>query len=150
MARQVDIGHIILGADAVAVRAGGKAQNQRQRDEPRADHRRKTRCHGGLFRITSQVIAFVHLTARPSDAQQRRILMATLIRLIEQASFLRRVLLADASASAASGVLLIVGANMLEPLLGVSADLLRWSGISFLPFATLVAFLATRESLSRA
>lgn len=64
-------------------------------------------------------------------------------------SFLRRVMLADAATSGASGLLMAFGAGPLESLLGVPAPLLRYAGLSLLPFAALVAYLATRESLPR-
>lgn len=64
--------------------------------------------------------------------------------------FLRRVLLADAATSGASGLLMTLGAGFLEDLLGVPAALLRYAGLSLLPFAALVAYLATRQSPPRA
>ena len=64
-------------------------------------------------------------------------------------SFLRRVLLADAATSAATGVLLVADAGMLAELLALPADLLRVSGVILLPFAALVAILATRAHLPR-
>jgi hypothetical protein len=63
--------------------------------------------------------------------------------------FLRRVLVADATISGATGVLMIVGAGALEPWLGVPAWLLRTAGIALLPFAALVGLAATRASLPR-
>jgi hypothetical protein len=63
--------------------------------------------------------------------------------------FLRRVLLADAAISGATGVAMIVGANALEARLGVPAWLLRSAGIAFLPFAAMVWLAATRASLPR-
>lgn len=65
-------------------------------------------------------------------------------------SFLRRVLVADAATSGASGLLMALGSAPLENLLGVPASLLRYAGLSLLPFAALVAYLATRRSLPRA
>lgn len=64
--------------------------------------------------------------------------------------FLRRVLLADAAASAATGLLLGLGAEPLEPLLGLPAALMRAAGYALLPFAALVAFLALRDRIPRA
>ncbi|GIZ52310.1 hypothetical protein [Noviherbaspirillum aridicola] len=64
--------------------------------------------------------------------------------------FLRRVLLADAAASAATGLLLAFGADPLEPLLGLPAVLLRTAGYALLPFAALVCLLATRKHIPRA
>ncbi|WP_334189757.1 hypothetical protein [Noviherbaspirillum sp.] len=68
--------------------------------------------------------------------------------LFEHPSFLRRVLLADAAASTATGALMLFGASMLEPLLGLPVSLMQIAGASLLPFAALVAFIATRERIS--
>lgn len=64
-------------------------------------------------------------------------------------SFLRRVLLIDAAVSAATGILMIAGARLLADLLALPAALLRSSSLVLLPFAALVALLATRERLPR-
>lgn len=45
--------------------------------------------------------------------------------------------------------LLALAAGGLADLLGVPAGLPRWAGIALLPFAALLAFLATRERLAR-
>jgi len=63
--------------------------------------------------------------------------------------FLRRVLLADAATSGASGLLMTLAAGPLADWLGVPAALLRYAGLSLLPFAALVAYLATREAPPR-
>jgi hypothetical protein len=63
--------------------------------------------------------------------------------------FLRRVLIADAAASGATGALMLVGAGLLEPLLGLPPMLLRPASLILLPFAALVAYVATRPLLSR-
>ncbi|MEQ8698724.1 MAG: hypothetical protein RLT05_19485 [Bauldia litoralis] len=63
--------------------------------------------------------------------------------------FLRKALLADAAISGATGLLLALAAGGLADLLGVPAGLPRWAGIALLPFAALLAFLATRERLAR-
>jgi hypothetical protein len=65
------------------------------------------------------------------------------------ATFLRRVLVADAAISGATGVLMMAGAPMLAPALGIPAGLLRWAGLSLLPFGALVLHLSRREHLSR-
>lgn len=59
-------------------------------------------------------------------------------------AFLRRVLLADAAVSALTGVLLLAGAGLAAPLTGLPPELLRWSGLSLLPFAGIVAAIALR------
>jgi hypothetical protein len=63
--------------------------------------------------------------------------------------FLRAVLLVDAVVSAATGLLLALGGGLLEPWIGVPAMLTRGAGVSLLPFAALVAYVATRPTLSQ-
>jgi hypothetical protein len=62
---------------------------------------------------------------------------------------LRRSLLADALVSAVTGLLLALGAGPLSTVLGLPEALLRWAGVSLLPFAGLVLLLARRESPPR-
>jgi hypothetical protein len=57
--------------------------------------------------------------------------------------------MADAVVSGATGLLLVGGASVLAELLALPAALLRASGVSLLPFAALVALLATRAQLPR-
>jgi hypothetical protein len=64
-------------------------------------------------------------------------------------AFLRRVLIADVVTSAAAGLLMLAGGGFLESLLGLQAALLRSAGFGLLPFAAFVAYVATRETLSR-
>jgi hypothetical protein len=64
-------------------------------------------------------------------------------------SFLRLVLLADAAASGATGLLVLIGGSFLEGLLGVPATLLREAGLILLPYVAFVAYIGTRESLAR-
>ena len=64
-------------------------------------------------------------------------------------SFLRLVLLADAAASGATGVLVLIGGGFLEGLLGVPAGLLRAAGLILLPYVAFVVYVGTRESLAR-
>lgn len=64
--------------------------------------------------------------------------------------FLRRVLFADALVSGITGLLMLLGAGMLQDLLGIPAVLLRWAGLSLIPFALIVAALARRRSIARA
>ena len=63
-------------------------------------------------------------------------------------TFLRGVLYADAATSAGTGLLLMLGSGLLEQYLGLPAGLLRYAGLSLLPFAALLVYLATRERLS--
>ena len=63
---------------------------------------------------------------------------------------LRRVLLADAIVSGATGIAMMLGAEMLSSLFGVPAALLRWGGVSLIPFAAFVAAVAMRDAISAA
>lgn len=69
---------------------------------------------------------------------------------VQSPFFLRRVLLADAAAGAASGLLMLLGAGMLEGLLNLPAALLQAAGASLLPFAAFLVWLGTRKTPSRA
>jgi hypothetical protein len=64
-------------------------------------------------------------------------------------TFLRYVLIVDAAASAVTGLLMALGAGFLTGLLGLPEPLLRYAGLILLPYAAVVAYLGTRESLSR-
>lgn len=69
---------------------------------------------------------------------------------ISAPTFLRRVLTLDAVSSATMGALLLLALTPLTTLLGLSRPLLLWTGLSLLPFAALVGWLATRELPPRA
>jgi hypothetical protein len=64
-------------------------------------------------------------------------------------SFLRTVLLADAIASGATGLLMIAGAGLLEGLLGLPVALMREAGLVLIPYVAFVAWIGTREAISR-
>jgi hypothetical protein len=64
-------------------------------------------------------------------------------------TFLRRLLLADAAISGATGVLMLAAATLLERWLALPAPLLRSAGFSLLPFAALVLYLSRRDVLPR-
>jgi hypothetical protein len=64
-------------------------------------------------------------------------------------TFLRRVLTLDAVLSAVMGAVMALAAAPLSSLLGLPASLLTWTGLSLLPFAALVGWLATRENPPR-
>jgi hypothetical protein len=64
--------------------------------------------------------------------------------------FLRLALSADAVVSGTTAVAIWALAEPLEAWLGVPATLLRYAGMSLLPFVAVVAYLATRESVTRA
>lgn len=70
------------------------------------------------------------------------------MQLFRASTFLRRVLLADAATCAAAGLLLMLGSALLEQSLGLPAQLSRYAGLSLLPFAAGLVYLATRETLS--
>jgi hypothetical protein len=61
---------------------------------------------------------------------------------------LRAILVADAVISGSTGVLLLAGAGIVGPLLGIPEPLLRYAGIILIPFAAYVFLLSTRP-LSR-
>ena len=63
---------------------------------------------------------------------------------------LRIALLADAAATAATGLLLVVFSAPFETLLGLPATLSRTIGLGLLPYAALVAYLGTRAQIGRA
>ena len=65
---------------------------------------------------------------------------------IPMSSFLRMALLVDAIATAATGALLALGGPFLDAWLGLPSALLVSVGVPLLPFAALVAWLATRET----
>jgi hypothetical protein len=63
--------------------------------------------------------------------------------------FLRQALLADAVATAATGLLLAIGAGWLEPLLALPVPLARWAGLALLPWAAFVLRLGRSEEPDR-
>ena len=67
------------------------------------------------------------------------------MQLFRTSTFLRWVLLADAATCVATGLLLMLGSGVLERLLGLPTGLMRYTGISLLPFAAFLLYLATRE-----
>jgi hypothetical protein len=64
--------------------------------------------------------------------------------------FLRTILLVDAATCVATGLLMLIGAGLLDTLLGLPVSLLRYAGASLLPIAVFMAFVATRENPARA
>lgn len=67
---------------------------------------------------------------------------------LRTSNFLRWVLFADAATCVATGLLLMLGSGVLEQFLGLPSGLLRYAGVSLLPFAALLVYLATRAHLS--
>lgn len=70
------------------------------------------------------------------------------MQLFRTSTFLRWVLFADAATCVATGLLLMLGSGVLEQFTGLPAGLSRYAGVSLLPFAALLVYLATRENLS--
>src|SRR3954447_2504681 len=70
--------------------------------------------------------------------------------ILQPSPFLRQALLADAVTSGACGGLMLLGAGFLAGMLGLPEPLLKISGAVLIPYAALVAFLGTRETLPRA
>ncbi|MDY7231054.1 hypothetical protein [Hyalangium rubrum] len=64
-------------------------------------------------------------------------------------NLLRRVLLADGVISGSTGLLMLLAASPLGGLLGLNVDLLRIAGLSLLPFAAFLVYLAARGNISR-
>jgi hypothetical protein len=68
---------------------------------------------------------------------------------MQQTTFLRYALIADAIASGATGLLMIAGADALTGLLGLPVPLMREAGLLLVPYVALVAFIGTRAAISR-
>ena len=68
---------------------------------------------------------------------------------LQPTTFLRRTLAVDALISGATGVLLLVGAGLLSPLLDVPVSLLRYAGVVLVPFALWVGLVARSPNVSR-
>lgn len=69
---------------------------------------------------------------------------------VSESTFLRRVLGLDAVLSAVMGAVMALAVGPLSSLLSLPASLLTWAGLSLLPFAAFVGWLATRELPPRA
>lgn len=66
--------------------------------------------------------------------------------MLQHPMFLKRVLLADAVASGATGLLSLLAAAPLSAMLGLPGGLLRGAGAVLLPYALAVAWLALRRA----
>lgn len=69
---------------------------------------------------------------------------------IQSSTFLRRVLLVDAVASAGMGLMMVLFAAPAAAVLNLPAALLTEAGLVLLPFAAFVGYLASRELPVRA
>ncbi|WP_432284490.1 hypothetical protein SLT36_22350 [Aminobacter sp. BA135] len=63
--------------------------------------------------------------------------------------FLRNVLHADALISGAAGLLMMLGAPLLSPLLELPAQLLFWAGLVLVPFVATLVVIARRATVSK-
>lgn len=66
---------------------------------------------------------------------------------IHSSPLLRQALIADATTSAAFGLLMLLAAGPLGSLLGLPEMLLRAAGLVLMPFAAFVAWLGLREQV---
>jgi hypothetical protein len=70
------------------------------------------------------------------------------MQILRTSTFLRWALLADAATCVATGLLMTLGSGQLEQFLGLPAGLLRYAGVSLLPFSAFLVYHAKRENLS--
>lgn len=63
--------------------------------------------------------------------------------------FLRNALFADAFVRGAAGILMILGAPLLAPLLELPAQLLIWAGMALVPFVAMLVVVARRATVSK-
>lgn len=70
------------------------------------------------------------------------------MQLLRTSTFLRWVLFADAATCVATGLLMIFAFDLLERL-GLPPNPFRYVGLSLLPFAAFLVYLASRENLSQ-
>jgi hypothetical protein len=68
---------------------------------------------------------------------------------IHPSPLLRQALLADATTSAAFGLLMVIGARPLGHLLGLPDMLLRIAGAVLLPYVALLAWMSLREQMHK-
>jgi hypothetical protein len=86
-----------------------------------------------------------HMVEALNRSNDKELAMMT----IHPSPLLRQSLLADASTSAAFGLLTLLGAGPLSHLLGLPDTLLRMSGAVLLPYAGFLAYLGLREQVNR-
>ncbi|MGA9770927.1 MAG: hypothetical protein WBV94_17935 [Blastocatellia bacterium] len=71
------------------------------------------------------------------------------MKILTTSPFLRKVLFADAATCAATGLLMMLGAGLLEQWFGLPSELSRYAGTGLLPFAIFLVYLAKRANLSQ-
>lgn len=72
-----------------------------------------------------------------------------MIEIIRVPNFLRFVLFADATTSLICALLLTIGGNFLQGILGLPVSLMFYAGLSLFPFAAFLIYVATRKSISK-
>lgn len=68
---------------------------------------------------------------------------------VTMSQFLRNALYADALVSGAAAILMVAGALVLSPLLGLPNALLVGAGLALVPFVVLLVVVARRQQVSR-
>ena len=68
---------------------------------------------------------------------------------IHSSPLLRQALVADATTSAAFGLLMLIGAGPLSGILGLPEMLLRIAGLVLLPYAGFIGWLGMREEIQK-
>jgi hypothetical protein len=68
---------------------------------------------------------------------------------IQASPLLRQALVADATTSAAFGLLMLIGAGPLSGILGLPEMLLRIAGFVLLPYAAFIGWLGVREEIQK-
>ena len=68
---------------------------------------------------------------------------------VDTSTFLRRTLWLDAAVSGTTGVVMWLGADVLELWLAIPGAVFRVAGVSLLPFAALLVALATRTTVPK-
>src|SRR4029079_10552459 len=68
---------------------------------------------------------------------------------VASSPLLREALVADATTSAAFGLMMLIGAGPLSGIFGLPEMLLRIAGLVLLPYAAFVGWLALREQIQK-
>jgi hypothetical protein len=68
---------------------------------------------------------------------------------IHSSPLLRQALVADATTSAAFGLMMLIGAGPLSGILGLPEMLLRIAGVVLLPYAAFIGWLGLREEIQK-
>ncbi|MEE1610262.1 hypothetical protein [Microvirga sp. CF3016] len=68
---------------------------------------------------------------------------------IQSSPLLRQALVADATTSAAFGLMLLIGAGALSGIFGLPEMLLRVAGLVLLPYAAFIGWLGLREEIQK-